>query len=161
MDPLTHAQQFVSEAGGFSRPEAVVKAGRHMAATEIAAEPLVRQVVRKQYQVSLKVVVNRGSGLASTIAWMSPLLLSGGVGCARGAGCRGCAADPELQRLASSSFASINRLHAPNPQDNAAVWTTPTAAGETAIDPFHPLARVKRLAAKPLERFEGRCAGCW
>ena len=41
------------------------------------------------------------------------------------------------------------------------MWTTPTAAGETAIDPFHPLARVKRLAGKPLERFEGRCAGNW
>lgn len=41
-------------------------------------------------------------------------------------------------------------------QENAAVWTTPTAAGETAIDPFHPLARVKRLAGKPLLRFDGR-----
>ncbi|PRW45415.1 transcription elongation factor SPT6 isoform A [Chlorella sorokiniana] len=89
VDPLTHAQQFVSEGGGFARPEAVVKAGRHMAATEIAAEPLVRQVVRKHYQ------------------------------------------------------------------DNAAVWTAPTAAGETAIDPFHPLARVKRLGGKPLYSFEG------
>jgi hypothetical protein len=49
--PLAYCEQFVSQSGGFSSPEAVFKGGRHMAATEIAAEPLVRQEVRKQYQV--------------------------------------------------------------------------------------------------------------
>lgn len=34
------------------------------------------------------------------------------------------------------------------------VWTTPTAAGDTTLDPFHPLAPVKRLVAKPLVKFE-------
>lgn len=51
--PLAFAEQFVTDSGGFSRPEAVVKAGRHMAAIEVAAEPLVRQAVRKHYQVRL------------------------------------------------------------------------------------------------------------
>lgn len=60
----------------------------------------------------------------------------------------------------SSTLLSCSFRLAPLLQDNAAVWTAPTAAGETAIDPFHPLARVKRLAAKPLDRFEGMCA-CW
>ena len=40
-------------------------------------------------------------------------------------------------------------------QETAAVWTKPTAAGEAAINPFHPLGPVKRLAAKPLRMFEG------
>ena len=35
------------------------------------------------------------------------------------------------------------------------MWTKPTAAGEAAINPFHPLGPVKRLAAKPLRQFEG------
>lgn len=35
------------------------------------------------------------------------------------------------------------------------LWTAPTPAGEAALDPFHPLAPVKRLGAKPLEEFEG------
>lgn len=103
VDPLTHAQQFVSEAGGFSRPEAVVKAGRHMAATEIAAEPLVRQVVRKQYQVSPRVVKGRVVILGFDYCEDEPSVAVWGAGCAHGAGCRGCAAFPELQRLASCS----------------------------------------------------------
>lgn len=40
--------------GGFSSVETVVRGGIHMAATEIAAEPLVRQEVRKQYKVRMR-----------------------------------------------------------------------------------------------------------
>lgn len=51
MLPLAHAELFVAAAGGFGSAEQVLKGGVHMAATEVAAEPLVRQEVRKQYQV--------------------------------------------------------------------------------------------------------------
>jgi transcription elongation factor SPT6 len=37
----------------------------------------------------------------------------------------------------------------------ACVWTQPTPAGTEALDPFHPLARVKRLQAKPVSEFTG------
>ena len=49
--PLEHSASFVAAAGGFSTPEGVLKGGCHVAATQIAAEPLVRQEVRKQYEV--------------------------------------------------------------------------------------------------------------
>ncbi|PSC69358.1 transcription elongation factor SPT6 [Micractinium conductrix] len=48
--PLEHSASFVAAAGGFSTPEGVLKGGCHVAATQIAAEPLVRQEVRKQYE---------------------------------------------------------------------------------------------------------------
>ncbi|EFN54675.1 hypothetical protein CHLNCDRAFT_58171 [Chlorella variabilis] len=86
--PEQHAAQYVAPSGGFPTAGTVVKGGCYMAAAEIAAEPLIRQEVRKQYQ------------------------------------------------------------------DGAVVWTTPTAAGDTTLDPFHPLAPVKRLVAKPLVKFE-------
>jgi transcription elongation factor SPT6 len=37
----------------------------------------------------------------------------------------------------------------------ACVWTQPTPAGTEAIDPFHPLAGVKRLQEKPVCDFDG------
>ena len=40
-------------------------------------------------------------------------------------------------------------------QRRALVSTEPTAAGESGLDPFHPLGAVKRLHRKPLEEFEG------
>ncbi|KAI3425064.1 hypothetical protein D9Q98_008441 [Chlorella vulgaris] len=88
VSPEEFIKQFVTPSGVFSSPEGALKGGRLVAAAEIAAEPLLRQEVRKQYQ--------------------------------------------EL----------------------ACVWTKPTAAGESSLDPFHPLASVKRLHEKPLERFE-------
>lgn len=41
----------MAAAGGFSTPDAVQKGGCRVAAMQIAAEPLLRQEVRKQYQV--------------------------------------------------------------------------------------------------------------
>lgn len=40
-------------------------------------------------------------------------------------------------------------------QDTATLSTTPTPAGEAALDPFHPLGCAKRLVNKPLRNFEG------
>ena len=37
----------------------------------------------------------------------------------------------------------------------ACVWTQPTPAGTEAIDPFHPLAGIKRLQEKPVCDFDG------
>ena len=37
----------------------------------------------------------------------------------------------------------------------AQVWTQPTPKGTIEIDPFHPLARVKRLQNKPISEFTG------
>ena len=37
----------------------------------------------------------------------------------------------------------------------ACVWTQPTPAGTEAIDPFHPLADIKRLQGKPACEFNG------
>ena len=51
VSPAEHSQRFVAAAGGFSTPDAVQKGGCHVAAMQIAAEPLLRQEVRKQYQV--------------------------------------------------------------------------------------------------------------
>lgn len=45
----------------------------------------------------------------------------------------------------------VRRLFA----EGGRVWTTPTPAGEAAIDAFHPLGPAKRLRAKPLAEFEG------
>jgi len=50
--PREHSEQFAAAGSGFSDVEAVLKAGIRVAATQIAAEPLVRQEVRKQYEVS-------------------------------------------------------------------------------------------------------------
>lgn len=49
--PEQHAAQYVAPSGGFPTAGTVVKGGCYMAAAEIAAEPLIRQEVRKQYQV--------------------------------------------------------------------------------------------------------------
>ncbi len=49
--PAEHSEKFVAAAGGFSTPDAVQKGGCHVAAMQIAAEPLLRQEVRRQYQV--------------------------------------------------------------------------------------------------------------
>ena len=37
----------------------------------------------------------------------------------------------------------------------ACVWTQPTPTGTEALDPFHPLAAVKRLQGKPVSEFSG------
>lgn len=89
VSPAEHSQRFVAAAGGFSTPDAVQKGGCHVAAMQIAAEPLLRQEVRKQYQ------------------------------------------------------------------DHATITTKPTAEGEATLNAFHVLGPAKRLAGKPLSKFEG------
>ncbi|KAL4447813.1 hypothetical protein ABPG75_005032 [Micractinium tetrahymenae] len=86
--PAEHSEKFVAP-GGFSTPDAVQRGGCHVAAMQIAAEPLLRQEVRKQYQ------------------------------------------------------------------DHATVTTKPTAEGEATLNAFHVLGPAKRLAGKPLSKFEG------
>ncbi|KAL4442498.1 hypothetical protein ABPG77_005082 [Micractinium sp. CCAP 211/92] len=87
--PAEHSEKFVAAAGGFSTPDAVQKGGCHVAAMQIAAEPLLRQEVRRQYQ------------------------------------------------------------------EHATVTTKPTAEGEATLNAFHVLGPAKRLAGKPLSKFEG------
>ncbi|KAL4440493.1 hypothetical protein ABPG75_003494 [Micractinium tetrahymenae] len=48
--PAEHSERFVAHAGGFASPISVQKGACHVAAMQIAAEPLLRQEVRKQYQ---------------------------------------------------------------------------------------------------------------
>lgn len=50
VSPEEFIKQFVTPSGVFSSPEGALKGGRLVAAAEIAAEPLLRQEVRKQYQ---------------------------------------------------------------------------------------------------------------
>eukprot|EP00884_Botryococcus_braunii_P001188 jgi/Botrbrau1/1106/Bobra.0162s0007.1 len=85
--PEDLAAQSILEAP-FDTPEAVLKAVRHIAVSEIASEPKVRDVLRERYY------------------------------------------------------------------EMATVSTEPTKAGETVLDPFHPLGRVKRIRNKPLKSFE-------
>ena len=141
--PLDYAQQFVlaegSGGGAISTPEAVVRAGSHMAAVELAAEPGVRQEARSQFKVR---------------RWGRWCSAAGMVGHGE-AGWWGVhvSSDPHLTVLA---------LLTPHPhthpvllQRRALVTTEPTAAGEAGLDPFHPLGAVKRLHRKPLHEFEG------
>lgn len=41
------------------------------------------------------------------------------------------------------------------PQEHATVTTKPTAEGEATLNAFHVLGPAKRLAGKPLSKFEG------
>ena len=40
-------------------------------------------------------------------------------------------------------------------RDGACVWTQPTPLGTETVDPFHPLAGIKRLQEKPMKAFQG------
>jgi hypothetical protein len=165
--PLEYCEQFVSQSGGFSSAEAVFKGGRHMAATEIAAEPLVRQEVRKQYQVRGGYALYR---LLHRLWYRLPHCLLRWSWCAACRPCRATSApcfgcSLSCPQPTHSLTPVISPSPAPAPagpappcpclQETAAIWTKPTAAGEAAINPFHPLGPVKRLAAKPLRVFEG------
>ena len=113
--PEEFAQRFVSEGGALSSAQAVVKAMCQMAGIELAAEPLVRQEVRKQYMDTATV---------STSEYTSV--------------------------LASRLKCEVGVADVPIAPPRAA----PTPAGDTTLDPFHPLGEVKRLSNKPLTNFE-------